>query len=163
LRSFFKRSYPSFKITEGSARVREYRERSLRWRPTPDGLDHPPWYDYPEVAIEDSPSPGQAWELPVPPLSQRHRKIFHEEGCSSPKDSVFIAVPGRSDFQAVPEDGRLCPDSRLHANRIQECVDHEFNLLFAFAQGVGSHCKSSQELWRVFHYCNLPCNAERTR
>jgi hypothetical protein len=150
------------KIPKGSASDREYRERAHRWRPTPDGLNHPPWYDYPEVAIQDSPFQGQAWELPVPPLSQRYRKIFHEEGCSCPSDSV-LAVPGLSDFQAVPEDKKLCPDSRLHPIRIQECVDLEFNLLFAFAQGVGDNCKLSQELLRVHHYCNLPCNAERTR
>jgi hypothetical protein len=98
----------------------------------------------------------------VPPEKERYRNIFHQEGCSCLPDPV-LSSPGLSDYQAVPRDKDWCQDSRRHTIKIRERVSHEFNLLFAFARGVEDHCKASQELWRVHHYCNLPCNAERTR
>jgi hypothetical protein len=118
------------------------------------------------VLLEASPLSGCAcagWDLPTTLRSPEERNIFHEEGCSCPSDSVLDPVPKFSDYHGRFDDRQLVEDARLHANRIQECVDQEFSRLFDQAREAESHCPSAQELWRVLHYCNLPCNAERTK
>jgi hypothetical protein len=122
-------------------------------------MNYPPWYEYPALLIQDSPFPADAWELPVPPVKPRHRNIFHQEGCTCPQDPD-ISGPGPADYKGIPGD--WCDESRRYAIEIRSQVSEEFNLLFATAQGVEDYCKDSQELWRVYHYGNLPCNAERT-
>jgi hypothetical protein len=157
--SCFKRYNPSSKIRS----LREYERRARIWRPTPAGDNHPPWWDIPAVLLQDSPFEGSSWELPSTPRNLLDRKIFHEEGCSCPTGAIPIPIPGRSYFQGVERDRDECKDRRFNTNTIQVCVDQEFNRLFAQAREADTHCSAAQELWRVFHYCNLPCNAGRTR
>jgi hypothetical protein len=135
----------------------------LTSRPTADGTNHSFWYDHPHAFIEHPPFPSFDWHLPVPPERQSYRQIFHQEGCSCPTDSVLIPVPGLSDFQGVYEEAEWVQDSRLHANRIQKCVDKEFNRIFTQAKAAELHCNSAKHFWRVYYYCNLPCNRERTQ
>jgi hypothetical protein len=98
--------------------------------------------------------------LPRNPLQ---RNSFHAEGCHCPTDSVLEPVPGLEDYLGVYQDRQQVEDSRRWPNRIQEQVDIEFNRLFAEARHNGNHCPWSQQLWRVFHSCNLPVNAARTK
>jgi hypothetical protein len=101
--------------------------------------------------------------LPLTPRHPLDRKVFHEEGCYCPTGAIPIPIPGRSDFQGLERDRDKCKDHRFNANKIQVCVDQQFNRLFAQAREADTHCSAAQELWRVFHYCNLPCNTVRTR
>jgi hypothetical protein len=110
--------------------------------------------------------------LPSTPRSPAERKIFHIEGCSCPpvwKDKLLLAsstpqlyIPGRSDYQGVEVRRAWAEDRRFYANQILREVNQEFNRLFADAQVQSTHCSVSQELWTVFHYCNLPYNSSRT-
>jgi hypothetical protein len=136
------------------------------WRPTSAGDNHPPWWAVPAVVLQDSPFEGTSWELPSTPRSPRERKIFHEEGCTCPTGASPIpqlCIPGRSDYQGVEEDRSWTEDRRFNSHKIQLEVDKEFNRLFTAAQAQSTHCSVSQELWRVFHYCHLPCNSWRTK
>jgi hypothetical protein len=106
--------------------------------------------------------PRDGWDISLP-LTPLQRNLFHVEGCQCPTDSVFEPVPGLADYQGKYRDRYQVEDSRYYANRIQEQVGIEFNRLFAEASLVSTHCPRSQQLWRVFHYCNLPVNAARTK
>ncbi len=117
------------------------------------------------MILQNSPvshHPRDGWNISTP-LLPRQRNIFHAEGCQCPVDSVFDPVWGLSDYQAKYEDRVWTTDSRLWANRLQKEVDLQFNQWFEEARLNGNHCPWSQQLWRIFHYCNLPVNAERTR
>jgi hypothetical protein len=114
--------------------------------------------------------------LPATPRSPLERQIFHKEGCSCAppwKDRLLCAsslpqlfISGRSDYQGIGAgqvERRTADDCRLYANQILLEVNKEFNRLFAAAQSQTTHCSASQDLWTVFHYCNLQCNSIRTR
>ncbi len=118
------------------------------------------------MILQNSPisyHPRDGWSILTPPSNPLQRNIFHAEGCQCPTDSVLDPVPGLSDYQGKYEDREQVEDSRKWANRLQEQVDIEFNRFFEEARLNGNHCPWSQQLWRVFHYCNLPVNAERTK
>jgi hypothetical protein len=112
--------------------------------------------------IEHSPFPSNSWAIPLP-LVHSHRQIFHKEGCRCPTDSVLISVPGLSDYDGLSFEAPWTNDSRQYADRIQESMDEEFYRIFARAKAAENYCKFAQDLWRVFHYCNLPLNKERTQ
>jgi hypothetical protein len=135
----------------------------LTWRPTADGENYPFWYEHPAVIIEHFLFPSSGWAIPAPLVHQSHRQIFHQEGCFCPTDSVFIPVPGPSDYQGRPDEAKWVEDSRFHANRIEECIDEEFNRIFAKAKASANYCEFAHSYWRVYNYCNLPCNRERTK
>jgi hypothetical protein len=118
------------------------------------------------VLLESSPfssSPEDGWDLPTPPRFPANRNIFHEEGCTCPTYSVLVLVPGYGDYQGRYDKQEWVDNSRQNANRIQECLDLEFNRPFHQARQAENHCPFAQKLWRVLHYCNLPCNAARTK
>jgi hypothetical protein len=153
------------------ARIFHYLCRA--WRPTLAGDNPPPWWDIPAVQLVDSPFEGTPWELPATPRSPLERLIFHREDCSCPniaKDRLLLAssmpqlfISGRSDYQGVESRRCIADDCRQYANAIYIEVNKEFTRLFAAARIQTTHCSASQDLWRVFHYCNLQCNVGRTR
>jgi hypothetical protein len=112
--------------------------------------------------IEHSPFPSNRWAIPLPQV-QSHQQIFHKEGCRCPTDSVFIPIPGASNYEGLRDEARWTHDSRHFANRIKEGIDEEFNRIFALAKAAETYCNFAQDYWKVFHYCNLPLNTARTQ
>jgi hypothetical protein len=147
------RSAPSVKIGKGNAIQRQEWEWKANWRPTPEGLNFPHWWLWPIVINPNFPFPSAPWELTVPPPHESFRTIFHGELCTSPPahQSEF----GVSDWPQV--------DDSCYTDLIQICVDNEFDRLFALAEVNNTHCAASQVLWRVLHYCKLPCNTMRNK
>jgi hypothetical protein len=110
------------------------------------------------LILQNSPisyHPRDGWNILTPPRNPLQRNIFQAEGCQCPTDSVLEPVPDLCDYQGKYQDRQQVEDSRRWANRIQEQVDIEFNRLFAEASLNGNHFPWSQQLWRVFHYCNF--------
>jgi hypothetical protein len=129
--------------------MRELREREARWVPSPDGLNFSHWWRLFTVINPAIPFPSVAWNLPYPPPHENFRTdLFHDE---LPLSSIAACQ--------MITTGSL---AQYHASIIQSCVDQEFKRLFVQAKAVDTYSAPARDLWRVLHYCNLPCNAVRT-
>jgi hypothetical protein len=158
-------SPPFSKLTEcnnvSQATVRERRQLAHSWRRTPEGLNHPFWYEHPAVAIQGGPFPSYDWDLLLVSRTRR-QQLFHKEGCRCTTE-VFVHHPGPSDFEGLENEARQVEDKRHYANQIQVAVDAEFNRIFALAKAQNGFCCFAQGYHQVYHYCRLSRNTARTQ
>jgi hypothetical protein len=135
------------RIEEERQEGRRHRAAHHRWLchewyrlggPNLAGDNHPPWWSPPAVELVHSPFRNSPLILAPFPRYQEEREIFHREGCTCP---ISFPVP-------------CFPDpSRRTENDIYEEVNKEFTRRFEAAKLVTTHCRESQALWQVLHYC----------
>jgi hypothetical protein len=124
-------------------------------------LNYPFWYEAPSVVIQGGPFPSVEWDLLPAPRIQRNQ-LFHKEGCLC-TTQVYIHHPGLSDFEGLEHEARQVENKRHYANQIQVAVDAEFERIFALAKAQEGFCSFAQGYYRVYHYCRLSLNTNRTQ